>query len=308
MDKKILSALFIISLLSLVGCATETGRQTITSPFVGGSNGLEINFIAGEPPEEALDGGQFPFIVTISVENKGEWDVVKEDVTVSLRGFRPVDFNDPERTKNPDEDLVKTYIDVDGNVIPGTFTHVSFDGFSYLGSLQANNPFPILADICYGYGTRSQLDLCYLTDLTESNEVCEIKGPKPIYSSSGPVSVENLKEEIAGSDKISFSFDIVHRGVGLLSMLDSNCNEVDELTNKNKVWVEVDTDLPGLECSGLVEGDATSGYAALYSGKRHIRCTQDVPGDGDYIKKASVILGYDYKETIRTEILIKHVS
>jgi len=308
MDKKILSAFFIISLLSLVGCATDTGKTTTTTPFVGGSNGLEINFIVGEPPEEALDEGQFPFIVTVSVENKGEWDVAKEDATISLRGFRPADFNNPERSKNPDEDLAKTYIDIDGNVIPGTFTHVSFDGFNYMGSLQASNIFPILADVCYGYGTRSQLDICYLDDLTEANEVCEVKGPKPIYSSSAPVSVENLKEEIAGSDKVSFSFDIVHRGAGLLSVLDSSCNDADELANKNKVWVEVDTDLPGLICSGLIDGTDTTGYATLYSGKRHIRCTQDVPGDGDYIKKASVILKYDYKETIRTEILIKHVS
>jgi hypothetical protein len=308
MDKKILFVLFIISVLSLVGCATETGKQTTTAPFVGGSTGLEINFIAGEPPEEALDEGQFPFIVTTSIENKGEWDVAKEEAVVELRGFRPADFNNPERSKSPDEDLSKTYIDVDGNVIPGTFTHVSFDGFNYAGSLQANNPFPILADICYKYGTKSQLDICYLDDLTEANEVCEVKGPKPIFSSSAPVSVENLKEEIAGSDKVSFSFDIVHRGSGLLSVLDSNCNDADELTNKNKVWVEVNTDLPGLECSGLVEGGATTGYATLYSGKRHIRCTQDVPGDGDYIKKASVIVKYDYKETIKTEILIKHVG
>jgi len=308
MDKKILSTLFIISLLSLVGCAKETSNKT-TAPFIGGSTGLEINFIAGEPPEEALDAGQFPFITTVSVENKGEWDVSKADVVVTLRGFRPADFSNPVMSKSPDEDLAKSYIDIDGNIIPGTFTHVSFDGFNYAGTLQANNAFPILADVCYKYGTKSQLDICYLKDLTVENEVCTIKGSKPIYSSSAPVSVENLQEEVAGSNKIAFSFDITHRGTGLLSKLGTSCNTADDLANKNKVWVEVNSDLTGLTCSGLTDGTtAANGYATLYSGKRHVRCTQNVPGDGDYIKKASVILTYDYKETVRTEVLIKHVS
>lgn len=306
MNKKILSMIIIISLLLLFGCATETGTISRTTPYMGGSNALDINFLAGEPPEEVLDQGQLPFVVTVSVENKGEWDIAAADATIELRGFRPTDFNNPTVTKNPDEDLKKTYIDTDGNVIPGTFTHVTFDGFSYTGTLQTNNVFPILADICYTYGTNAQLDLCYLNDLTEKNDVCEVIGSKSSYSSAAPVSVENIKENIGGTGKISFTFDIVHRGGGLLSARGTNCNSDDVHANKNKVWVEVDTKLTGLSCSGLLDGTDTTGYVTLYSGKRNMRCTQDVPGDGDYVKKAYIALEYDYEETIETEVLVRH--
>jgi hypothetical protein len=305
----VISAIF---LLLLVGCAQKDVGVSKATPFVGGTKALDINFVAGEPPEEVLDQDQLPFVVTVSLENEGEWDVPMGDVEVSLRGFRPADFNNPPIMENPTEDLLKTYIDTDGNIIPGTFTHVTFDGFSYTGSLFANNEFPIVADICYKYGTQAEVDLCYLKDLTQDvkteNIVCSVRGAQTSYSSSAPVSVENVKEDLAGTNKISFTFDIVQRGVGLLSKLDSDCNEEDKYTLKNQVWVEVDSGLPGLSCSGLTEGTATSGYTTLNSGKRNIRCTQDVPGDGDYVKKAHITLKYDYKETAKTSVLVRHVT
>ena len=303
-------AMVVMFLLLLVGCAQEEIGISKTTPFVGGTNSLDLNFVAGEPPEEALDQDQLPFVVTVSVENEGEWEVAMGDVTIGLRGFRPADFNNPPILKNPEEDLLRTYIDTDGNIIPGTFTHVTFEGFSYTGALNANNNFPIVADICYKYGTHAQLDLWYLEDLTEDvrkeNIVCKVSGPKTSYSSSAPVSVENVKEELAGTNKIAFTFDIVHRGSGLLSKLDTDCNELDQHTSKNTVWVEVDSGLEGLSCSGLSEG--TSGFVTLHSGKRNVRCSQEVLGDGDYVKKAFITLEYDYKEITKTNILIKHVT
>lgn len=300
----------VMSLLLLVGCAQEKIGISKTTPFVGGTKSLDLNFVAGEPPEEALDQDQLPFVVTVSVENEGEWEVAMGDVTIGLRGFRPADFNNPPILKNPEENLLRTYIDTDGNVIPGTFTHVTFEGFSYTGALNANNNFPIVADICYKYGTHAQLDLCYLEDLTEDvrkeNIVCKVSGPKTSYSSSAPVSVENVKEELAGTTKIAFTFDIVHRGSGLLSKLDTDCNDLDQHTSRNTVWVEVDTGLEGVSCTGLSEG--TSGFVTLHSGKRNVRCSQNVLGDGDYVKKAFVTLEYDYKKIEKTTILIKHVT
>lgn len=305
--RKIIYAIFTIGLLLLVGCAQKEVGITRTTPFVGGRDSLEINFVAGEPPEEALDENQLPFVVTLSVENKGEWNVPKDAATLELRGFRAADFNNPVTVKNPDEDLNKKYIDSDGNVIPGTFTHVTFDGFSYMGTLQATNEFPILADICYKYGTTAQLDLCYLEDLTTENEVCEVRGAQTVHSSAAPVSVENVREDLGGTNKISFTFDVVHRDTGTLSKLDTGCNEEDTRVNKNVVWIEVDTDLAGLSCSGLTDGTETTGFITLYNGKRNVRCTQDNPGDGDYVKKAYINLEYDYKQTEKTTILIKHL-
>ena len=93
-----------------------------------------------------------------------------------------------------------------------------------------------------------------------------------------------------------------------MSQVDKDCNALDSFSLKNKVWVEVNSDLAGLSCSGLAEGTATTGYITLNNGKRNIRCTQDVPGDGDYVKKAQITVKYDYKETKKTEILIRHVT
>ena len=244
MDKKMIIVLVGV-LLVLAGCQQEV-KTTISKPFIGGTDSIKFDFIEGAPPTEVFDGGGYPFEVTVNVENKGEFDVPKDKINISLAGFYPPDFNNPVTTKNPDEDLDKSYIDSDGNVVPGTITYVTFSGFNFVSNLTANNQHIIRADLCYVYGTMAQTDLCVLDDVTKTkDEVCVISEKKTVYSSSAPVQIENFKEEVAGTDKVTFSFDIVHRGTGAVSKKDTSCS--DETIDKDKVWVEVNSGLAGLK-------------------------------------------------------------
>jgi hypothetical protein len=309
--RKIILALMAIIIL-LVGCEGGDTAGPTSKAFIGGTDSIEFNFMEETPPREVYDSGEQPFEVTLNLENKGEYDVALGDITVKLTGFYPGDFSSPVVEKNPEEDLSKSYVDPDGEVERGTITYVNFEGFNFAGSLVGNNEYTIRADVCYKYGTKAQADLCVLDDLTPldpQGEVCMVNEGKPVASSSAPVQVENFKEEVAGTRKVKFTFDIVHRKSGLVSKLDSSCNN--DLTIKNKVWVEVETgDLStGLSCSGLNEGTSTTGYVTIFGGKRKVTCMQDISDlSGDFEKKVNIELKYDYKENKEQDILVKHIT
>ncbi|MBU0627846.1 MAG: hypothetical protein KKC75_01545 [Nanoarchaeota archaeon] len=309
MNKNII--LLIVGLLFLAGCASSNTPTTFSKPFIGGTNAISFDFIEGSPPAEVYDGGSYPFEVSLNVENKGEYSVPQDKVALKLSGFYPGDFNNPNITKNPDEDLDKSYIDSEGNIIPGAITYVTFPGFNFGDNLSANNDYKIRADLCYAYGTIAQADLCVLDDLTKTkDEVCKVTETKIVQSSSSPIQIENLEESIAGTDKITFSFNIVHRGSGLISKQDTSCS--DETIDKDKVWVEIDTGLPALKCSGLSDGTDTTGFTTLYGGKRMIRCTQDTStpeaGGKDFQKKVNIKATYDYKEHKEVTVTVKHTT
>lgn len=303
--------LLIMGLIVLVGCEKNV-QKTFSNPFIGGTEAIKFEFIEGSPPAEVYDGGSFPFEVALNVENKGEYDVPKDKITIDLAGFYPPDFNNPIIKKNPDENLNKAYIDSEGNIVPGTVTYTTFAGFNFIGKLSANNEYRVRANLCYVYGTVAQADLCVLDDVTKTkDEVCKITEKKSVDCSSAPVQIENFEESVAGTDKVTFSFEIVQRGAGLVSKKESSCS--DETIDKSKVWVEIDSGLgAGLTCSGLSDGTATTGYTSLYGGKRMIRCTQDISAaelqGKNFEKKVNIKAAYDYKEHKEVTIMVKHTT
>ena len=100
---------------------------------------------------------------------------------------------------------------------------------------------------------------------------------------------------------------MVHRSNGLISQLGTDCSK--ELIDEDKVWVEVDSGLSGLSCSGLESGTSTTGYTKMYGGKRKVICMQDVTSvTGDFEKKVNILLKYDYKEHEERDILVKHTT
>lgn len=312
---KIILGVLMIAVLLFVGCGENTSDKTVTHTFIGGTNAIEIKFLEGSPPPEVFDGGGFPFDVTVSLENKGEYDVNKADAKVWLSGFYPEDFSltTADITKNPTEDLMKSYIDSEGNIIPGTITYMTIPGFNFKGSLKGNNDYKVWANVCYKYGTVAQADMCVLDDLTKAtskNEkrVCEVVEKKSVKSSSSPVQIENFQETVSGTNSITYTFEIVQRGAGQLSKPNSGCD--DTIGIKDKAYVKIDSGgLAGLICSGFDGGEqkTTEGFTTLFGGKRIIRCTQDTTGlSGDFEKKVSITLEFDYKEHIESSITVKH--
>jgi len=306
-----------IVLLSLVilmaGCGEgeETTITTKEKAFIGGTRGLIMEFLPGAPPEEVFDSNN-PFNINIKLENKGEWDIEKNNASIKITGIDPTDFGyltSDDLVKNPDEDLIGAQMDPEGNKIVGTITDIEFAGLEYIDQVAGFVQFNIKAENCFMYGTKAQSQLCVKEDLlgkTGEKGVCDPNKEKVVDNSGAPIHVTKLTESVAGRDKISFVFNIEHVGKGRVYRKLSECST--DFSDRNKIFVTVhDPGIGELSCSGL-EGGSTSGFATLFDDERNIRCTINLDEDsiGDYEKVLNIEVEYDYKESIETPLVIKH--
>lgn len=306
--KKIFMVLAVVFVLFLAGCESDE-TPTSETPFLEGTTGFLISFLEDAPPQEVYDGGVFPFEVVVKLKNDGEWGVAADDVLVTISGIDPTEFGlqPVDLVKHPDENLEATYKDAEGNLVEGTSTYVSFPGFNYQGQITGNFPLPIRADVCYRYGTEAVSKLCIKKDLTDTSErsLCIVTEEKQVFSSRAPLQITSVKESVRGKDMVGITFKIEHKGNGEIFQQGSDCDTTG-IVFENKVWVEVDSKIPGTKCTGLNEGTDTTGYITIYGGERTITCTIPADSPSDYEKAIDINLIYDYREDMTTQLLLKH--
>ncbi len=307
MRKAMIMLLFAVLLLA--ACDTTT---TGTDPFLGGTDGVSMEFMTGAPPDEVFDGGDFPFSVVMTLKNEGEWNIPAGKATLKIDGINPLEFgvSNDDLVMVTTDDLEPSKKDSEGNIIPGTVVWMEFPEMVYSGELAGNTLFPVRANLCYEYGTRATSTLCIRENLREYTDdtVCDINEDKSVYSSGAPVVVSTFDEAVAGSDKVRFTFTLVHKGPGTIYKMETGCDGT-VYSNKNKVHVSVDSGLAGLKCTGFQEGDDTSGFVTFSEeGTRVVTCTQPVEAQTDFNQPVNIALGYDYKAHISTTLLVKHVG
>jgi hypothetical protein len=331
MNKKIMFAVFTISLFLLIGC--EGGGTGTTAPpripFMGGTNGILIDFEKGNPPDEVTDDGSFGFKVLVKLKNDGEFKVEKDNIKVSLLGIDPNDFNtylDVLTRQTPPEDLLPKRKDAEGNVLEGTTTFVTIpedEGDELVARrFSGNTEFTFRANVCYMYQTKANIKLCILRDLVNIREdtVCNPNEAKTVYSSGAPVQITNFKETVAGKDKIAFNFDVVHSGRGTCGqgqvLKYGDGSEAGECPRdprerrgkEDKVKVIVNTGLGNLRCSSLSDGSDNEGYVILSEGRRTVTCVQDLsPDRTDFEKPVEITLQYNYEDFKEKKVLVKHL-
>ena len=315
-------------LLLVAGCqgsagGSDTGTSAPRDPFLGGSEGLEIEFLDGEPPEEVTDQGVFPFQAIVTLQNQGEFDLKRDDVRVDLIGFLPEDFGaNPSDLddRRPEDDLIPKIRDSEGNIQDPILTEVTFpevgDTFNFHGSVTGNTVFIFRADVCYKYQTKALSQICVLQDLININDdsICDPSTSKTTHSSASPLQVSRFRQTVSGRDKISFSFDVTHSGDGDVykegdaTSPPGHCpKDTRERREKlNRVKVTVDTGLSNLRCVGF-EG-STTGFITLVNGKRTVTCTQELdPDRNDFTKNVDITLDFNYRDDAEREVLVKHL-
>ncbi|MFC1691319.1 hypothetical protein ACFL0W_03995 [Nanoarchaeota archaeon] len=336
MKKPLLSILAILMTAMLIfvsGCGEEdagTGTSgaggaggTAAGAFASSSNdGFAITFVSGAPPPIVYDDN-FEFDINLRVENMGEFE--SDPDYVKITGISPTDFGiTAEDLKQDPAVLAAVRKDPAGNIIQGELTNLEFEGLDPV-AVSGNVMFNLQAEICYPYETTSITSICILEDILGTGKpiesaICNPNSDRTTEVSGGPVEIVNFRESAIGKDKISFSFDVQHRGSGVLFKEgvegDNPCKET--LANKDKVTVTVDseTKLPGdLSCSGL---DGNAGELTLFRGEegagtasRTIVCSLSLPSEGrtDYETPITIKVGYQYKQASQTkQIEVKHIE
>jgi hypothetical protein len=315
--KRIIQAILMLSLVTfMIGC--QRGEPVdIGATFIGGTQGIEIEFRQGMPPAEVWDANTYPFDISVEIENKGEWNTNQGEVKIQLSGFNAAAFGVTEQDliKAPQEDIRGLSRDMQGNILPATITNVDFTGLAYQGTLSSDEQFVITADICYSYGTKATSKICIKRDLRGVDaRVCTVTEEKEIKNSGAPLQIVELRESAAGQDQIQVTFKIQNQGTGAPYQLGSKCpQELTERTRKvDTVFVKVDSGLPAQPaCSsmkdenGNVVPDTNEGYVKLINGEAIVSCRQAVQTTTDFEQLINLELQYDYEQAIESPLLVK---
>ena len=295
-------------MIFLIGCAGEGEQIEITSPFIGGTSGVVADFVDLRP--EVFDGGRDPFDIVVKLENTGEAEVLQENVKVKISGINPAEFNKLEEglTASPDDDLMAKMKDAQGNVIPGAQVFLEFKELNHVSPITGGQlDLPLRADVCYLYNTKAVSKICVRENILNPapEGICEITGSKPLFNSGAPVQFSNFKESARSRDKIGFSFEVRNAGTGDVFGKNTLCSK-DERKNKDAVYMRVDSNLPGLSCTGLEsKGRTAEGYITLFSGSKIVTCTQTIATRIDFEQLVILEAEYDYEEFKQTSITIK---
>lgn len=301
-----------VALAVLAACAPKAPEVGPT--FIGGTSGLELAFLPETPPAEIFDGAKFPFAIALQLRNVGEWDINNSaDATVTISGIDPADFGvAPEAlVKDSPTALPARKRDPTGAIIEGGLSVIEFPGLNFQRTLFGDVSTTIKATVCYSYGTKIATNLCIKKNLASLDpSVCLVNTERMVANSGAPVQLESVRESQAGVDSVLLTLRIKHVGVGRIAQLGSECSE--EVAARDRVYLKVDTMMPGLSCSGLsaVDGSPVTGaegYVTLYGGERSISCTQPTGGEGDFVKPVSITLSYDYEQSAFKTITIKHI-
>jgi len=319
----------IVFLFVIAGCkgGVEAPGGAPTTPFIGGSKGLEIGFLDGLPPTEVTDR-DFPFQAIVSLKNQGEYKLPRNLVKVDLIGFLPSDFLVDStaiaslKNRQPESDPTPRQRDSEGNIIEPEETFVTFPQngeFSLTRGLAGNTVFIFRADVCYRYVTDVLSEICVLKNLIDvaDDSICDTSGSKSVFSSSSPVIVDSFRQNVVGKNRIQFSFDIVHSGPGDVfegesgGIVDCPRDTADRRRKEEKVKVYVVTGLPDLECvtlTDIIPDSGLGGFVKLVNGKRTVTCTQGLsPDRSDFKKDVRITLEFNYADSTDRKVLVKHL-
>lgn len=320
MKTKFLLYLLTASLLLIAGC---TGGNTTTgtgySPFIGGSDGLEMTFISSAPPDEVYDNDKFPFSVTVELENLGEYDILNGDGFIEIRGISAEEFGVTSADLKKDiPEIQGARKSSDGTILKGLVDVISFDGLAYQQDLAGDLPINNLrVRACYDYETKASAQLCLKPnghDGLKDDEICIIAEGKQVANSAAPLHIANVKEHPRGDDGVMISFDIVHQGNSNFKWFAPGDNECDDTIGNSQMYaldIEVESIVNGrynAECARL--GGSNRGELVLTRGApQSIVCTFNTGNqDVEFETPVNINLRYRYSEYIEKQILIKDLG
>jgi hypothetical protein len=325
MNKTIFIILLAVASLTLTACPSGNDGGG-PGPFIGGSEGLTMQFALGAPPDEIYDAGQYPFSVNVIIENVGERDVLSDEAQVKLVGIEPGMFKvtDADIHSFLPQDLRGAAKLSDGTQVPGDITTVVFpeEGqLIYQPDLYGTDEILMRAEICYDYQTKSTTQVCIkdnILDNINNDKICVVSEDKLPQNSGAPLHVSSVKEIPQGKHNVQVTFTIEHVGSGLFFDPDApgnwGCSDSVQNPYENVVHVKVyfqgsGYTPPAVSCPIFRGGN--EGTVMLFQGSpRDISCTieGDASKDRIYQDLLHIDLDYKYLNYIEKPLIIRDVT
>ncbi|MDD5253826.1 MAG: hypothetical protein PHG05_01835 [Candidatus Nanoarchaeia archaeon] len=295
--------------LFLVGCSqTDT---TTSGRFIGGTTGLELGFVEGEPPLVVGDNNEDEFDIGIIAKNQGEADIEAGKMIVTLQGIEKDAFSLSSLSQRTTTKIEKRS-KIREKVTEPDQIEVRFKNAKYKYDLDSDFPQDLRADVCYEYQTKAVGDLCLKKKPNSQGDEdqCELSNEAMSIENSGaPVSIVSMSQ-IPRSTSIKLTFDIMVQGDGVVyapGTFSSECGLNDELEDKIRVKLSGVGDL-SIKCARL--GDSNDGLVELIGGARTISCDIDTASlqETAFKKPLNIELTYFYKDTIATSFTVENTD
>jgi len=327
-NKKNIFLILVLSvLLVFSGCTSNSDAKKsgfgLKESFNGGDKAIEFAFLAEAPPAKIRDQSMQPFVVRLSVDNLGEFDIPENSAYVSLEGFRPEVLGMTEEQTSKPIQALRGIKKQGSNVIPGGKQQISFENLKYTDSVVSGVvPFTIYANVCYPYQTKSRTIICVngntVPAIDKKTVVCNLEEAKESANSGGPIKISNVKEYPYGTSSIQFQFDIVHKPTSTSAnvyergSIDSKCDingksagSPDALYKKDRVKYTVETGLTGLNCESTGSNTNT---VSLTNNMYTVTCIQDTTDQNEYNQFVSITLDYDYLDRKDIKVNVEHIQ
>lgn len=300
---KLLFLAVLIVLVSGASCQTGSNKSTSAGPFIGGFDGLQVNFIEDAPPSSGIfEKESFP--IEVELVNKGESQVGKGDAKIYLVGT--LTGGSFKLEKNSAASDIELFAVEQGSAgVAEDSTIVSLGNVIYQPSPPMTGPtyaFNAKAQVCYPYRTEVQLDnYCIPSDsrTPTGTEECTIDTNANLIqsgdNSAGPVQVTSLTET-KGAGYVKLRIDVNNQGTGEITP----CGDKVALDDRDNVAVTLPQ---GVECSEL--GNSNVGQVKLRDGHAVLRCTKNVNNPGPaYEDRFTISLAYDYMQEVVKQVTI----
>jgi hypothetical protein len=288
-----------LALALLMGCGPAEDTVPSVSPYIGGSQGIVVNFEDFGVVEEGIatiyEGETFP--VEITLKNKGEEDVEAGALQITLKGISLADFEGLTSPKT-NEDLLEKVSEFN---LQGGEDTVDMGDARYLPEILTSFYLvDVFAEVVYPYKTHVAVPkVCFKEDLLDPS-VCTVDEAKEVFSSGSPIKVTKVEEKRAGTGLIALEYQVENVGGGQVT-------KPGEVFDRRYGQIEYSVD-PGSrpedwECkSGGMENEAR-----LADGRAVIRCKlkDALAEDTLYTKEIDITLSYDYKQLIQQSVKIK---
>jgi len=279
MLKKTLTILSVLTIgLLLSACSGNSDDGSTGTGFIGGTNGVQLQFSNNAPPGTVADGGQQSFPVIVEAQNQGEATVAASNATITLEGFSYEAFNKSRDSlvQTVAEDIPANRQTPDGNTIDAAPVFTEFSDFSYVNNVQAGYETAMIARMCYEYESTTSSDLCVRDDMltSETSTPCAVSGQRDSSSSGAPVQITDVEQEVSTSDRTLLSFTVQNQGSGEAFRTGESCDP----GQGERFGGDIIVEFSGL--NGVTEFDCR-GHEELGPRRFRLRMSQDDLQQGD---------------------------
>lgn len=315
MNKKfmIVSLFIVLLVFSAASCSKAKTTNTGLGGFIGGTEGLTASFVADQPPVAVLDAGNYPFAITLLLENKGEYEINANEIMTTLEGISYSAFSIKNPVQRNEAPLDKGRLDkATNNVIEGGQSEVSYEA-NFVDDISFDSENTISVNTCYKYQTHSISPICLTkvpTQRARVNDVCAITEQKGIGNSGSPIQLTSMSERASGQNEITLIFTIENKGQGETygpEYINSpKCATDDKKKDFVNVRVVSPEGLP-MECAKL--GPQNIGAVRLINGKSTLTCkanTAQLAQTAPFIGEMEVYTDFTYKEHVSTPVMVQN--